>query len=122
MSKTLEKLYNKAMKTGYANINGRMRTYGYVGELQSKYTMEYFETTGSFYLYHWGTLILKLGSLKASKPIVKEFYGESKSDRDALCWLFNHLELPYSAKYRPSINEFSVCADFGKGIEETVKA
>ena len=32
MSKTLEKLFNKAMKTGYANINGRMRAYGYVGE------------------------------------------------------------------------------------------
>lgn len=119
MSKTLEKLYNKAIKTGHANINGRMKAYGYVGELQSKYTMEYWEESGEFCLYHWGTLIVKLGSLKDSKPTVQEFYGESKSDRDALCWLFNHLELPYSAKYRPSINEFSVCADFGKGIEET---
>lgn len=122
MSKTLEKLFNKAMKTGYANLNGRMRSWGIVGDLESKYMMSYDQESGDFELYHWGTLIIKLGSLKASKPIVKEFYGESKSDRDALCWLFNHLELPYSAKYRPSINEFSVCADFGKGIEETVKA
>lgn len=106
MSKTLEKLFNKAMKTGYANINGRMRAYGYVGEIQSKYTMEYFQDTGNFYLYHWGTLILKLGSLKDSKPTVQEFYGESKSDRDALCWVFNHLDLPYFAKYRPSVHEF----------------
>lgn len=118
MSKTLEKLFDKVMKTGYANINGRMRAYGYVGELQSKYTMEYFQDTGNFYLYHWGTLIIKLGSLKDSKPIVQEFYGESRSDRDALCWLFNHLDLPYFAKYRPSIHEFLVYADFGKGKEE----
>lgn len=122
MSKTLEKLFNKAMKTGHANINGRMKAYGYVGDLESKYTMEYWEESGEFCLYHWGTLTVKLGSLKDSKPTVQEFYGESKSDRDALCWLFNHLELPYYAKYRPSIDEFSVCADFGKGVEETVKA
>lgn len=31
MSKTLEKLLNKALKTGYANLNGRMKSYGYVG-------------------------------------------------------------------------------------------
>ena len=122
MSKTLEKLFEKATRTGYANINGRIKEYGYIGDLESKYRMIYNQENGDFWLYHWGTLIVKIGSLKASKPIVKEFYGESKSDRDALCWLFNHLELPYSAKYRPSINEFSVCADFGKGVEETVKA
>ena len=110
------------MKTGHANINGRMRAYGYVGELESKYTMEYWKESGNFCLYHWGTLILEIGSLKDSKPIVKEFYGESKSDRDALCWLFNRLDLPYYAKYRPSIDEFTVCADFGNGIEETRRA
>lgn len=119
MSKTLEKLFNKAMKTGHANINGRMKSYGYIGELQSKYTMEYWEESGEFCLYHWGTLIVKLGSLKDSKPTVQEFYGESKSDRNALCWLFNHLDLSYYAKYRPSIDEFTVYADFGKGVEET---
>ena len=117
MSKTLEKLLDKALKTGYANINGRMKGYGYgwEGELESKYCFEYDQETGDLTLSHWGTLILTIGSLKASKPIVKEFYGESKSDRDALCWLFDRLELPYYAKYRPSIDEFTVYADFGKG-------
>lgn len=121
MNKTLEKLYDKAIKTGHANINGRMKAYGYVGELQSKYTMEYFEETGEFCLYHWGTLIMKIDNIKASKPTVQEFYGESKSDRDALCWLFNHLGLPYYARYRPSIDEFTIYADFGTGVEETRK-
>lgn len=115
MSKTLEKLLNKALTTGYANINGRMKSYGYVGELESKYTIEYFEETGNLHLYHWGTKILTIGSLKASKPIVKEFYGESKSDRDALCFVFDYLGLDYYAQYRPSIAEFSVTADFGNG-------
>ena len=118
MSKTLEKLFDKAMTTGYANINGRMRSWGIVGDLESKYMMNYNQESGDFELYHWGTLIVKIGSLKASKPIVKEFYGESKSDRDALCWVFNHLDLPYFAKYRPSVHEFLVYADFGKGKEE----
>lgn len=122
MSKTLEKLFEKATRTGYANLNGRMKEYGYIGDLESKYKMIYDQESGNFELHHWGTLIVKIGSLKASKPIVKDFYGESKSDRDALCWLFNHLELPYYAKYRPSIDEFSVCADFGTGVEETRKA
>lgn len=115
MSKTLEKLLDKALKTGYANLNGRMKSYGYVGELESKYTIEYFEETGNLHLYHWGTKILTIGSLKASKPIVKEFYGESKSDRDALCFIFDYFETGYSASYRPSIYEFSVTADFGTG-------
>lgn len=118
MSKTLEKLLDKALKTGYANINGRIKEYGYVGELESKYCFKYDQETGDLTLSHWGTEILTIGSLKASKPIVKEFYGESKSDRDALCWLFDRLELPYYAKYRPSIDEFTIYADFGKGVEE----
>lgn len=85
MSKTLEKLLNKALKTGYANLNGRMNTYGYIGKLESKYRFEYNQETGDLTLSHWGTEILTIGSLKSSRPIVKEFYGESKSDRDALC-------------------------------------
>lgn len=39
---------------------------------------------GNLHVYHWGTKILCLGSLKSSKPTVKGFYGQSKSDRDAL--------------------------------------
>lgn len=115
MSKTLEKLLNKALTTGYANLNGRMNIYGYIGELKSKYCFEYNQETGDLTLSHWGTKILTIGSLKASKPIVKEFYGESKSDRDALCSVFEYLGLDYYAQYRPSIGEFSVTADFGNG-------
>lgn len=100
MSKTLEKLTQKALTTGHSNINGRQRWYGYTGELQSKYSMRYTEQ-GNLHVYHWGTKILCLGSLKSSKPIVKGFYGKSKSE------------------YRPSVDEFSVTADFGTGELET---
>lgn len=115
MSKTLEKLLNTALTTGYANLNGRIKSYGYVGQLESKYCFEYNQETGYLTLSHWGTEIITIGSLKSSRPIVKEFYGESKSDRDALCFVFDYLGLDYYAQYRPSIGEFSVTADFGNG-------
>lgn len=118
MSKTLEKLTQKALTTGHSNINGRQRWYGYTGELQSKYSMRYTEQ-GNLHVYHWGTKILCLGSLKSSKPIVKGFYGQSKSDRDALTYIFSRFETGYSASYRPSVGEFSVTADFGTGELET---
>lgn len=119
MSKTVENLLQKALKTGSANINGRMRAFGYIGELESKYRIVYNNETGDLKVYHWGTLILKLGSLKASKPIIKYFYGQSKSDRDALQFLFDYFKTGYTASYRPSINRFTVKADFGKGeLEE----
>lgn len=78
MSKQLEKLTEKALRTGFANLNGRYYIYyqGY-SELESKWQVQYDNETGDLELYHWGTKILKLGSLKASKPIVKEFYGQS---------------------------------------------
>lgn len=119
MSKQLETLLQKAFKTGYANANGRKREYGYIGELESKWAFKYNNETGNLRMYHWGTLILEFGSLKSSKPIVKSYYGQSKSDRDALQFLFNYFETGYSAKYRPSVDEFSVTADFGTGELET---
>ena len=118
MSKTLEKLIQKALTTGNSNINGRQCWYGYTGELQSKYSMRYTEQ-GNLHVYHWGTKILCLGSLKSSKPIVKGFYGQSKSDRDTLTFIFNYFSTGYSASYRPSLDKFSILADFGKGrLEE----
>ena len=115
MSKQLEKLTEKALRTGFANLNGRYYIYyqGY-SELESKWQVQYNNETGDLELYHWGTKILKLGSLKASKPIVKEFYGQSKSDRDALTFMFHYFGLPY----RPSVDTFNVFADFGTGTEE----
>lgn len=117
MSKQLEKLTEKALRTGFANLNGRM-SYGYISTLESKWQVQYDNETGYLELYHWGTKILKLGSLKASKPIVKEFYGQSKSDRDALTFMFHYFGLPYGASYRPSVDTFNVFADFGTGTEE----
>lgn len=119
MSKQLEKLTEKALRTGFANLNGRYYIYyqGY-SELESKWQVQYDNETGDLELYHWGTKILKLGSLKASKPIVKEFYGQSKSDRDALTFMFHYFGLPYGASYRPSVDIFNVFADFGTGTEE----
>lgn len=118
MSKTLEKLVEKALRTGHSNINGRQRWYGYVGELQSKYSMRYTEN-GNLHVYHWGTKILCLGSLKSSKPIIKSFYGQSKSDRDALQFLFNWFNTGYKASYKPSTGTFLVVGDFGTGeLEE----
>lgn len=46
-------------------------------------------------------------------------FGQSKSDRDTLQFLFDYFETGYSAKYRPSVDEFSVTADFGTGELET---
>lgn len=119
MSKTLETLLEKALKTGHANKKGRMRGYWGQGELQSQYTFVYDFESGDLTLDHWGTQILKIGSLQASKPIIKEFYGQSKSDRNVLCFVFDYLNLPYWASYRPSIDKFSVTGDFGTGENQT---
>lgn len=119
MSKTLKNLYTKALRTGYSNLNGRKREYGYIGDLESKYTFKYNQETGDLSLYHWGTKILTIGSLKASKPIVKYFYGQSKSDRDALQFIFDELTTGYRASYKPSSDTFVVIADFGTGELET---
>lgn len=119
MSKQLKVLYTKALKTGYANLNGRKREYGYIGDLESKYAMKYNQETGDLKLYHWGTKILTIGSLKSSKPIVKFFYGQSKSDRDALQFIFDELTTGYKASYKPSSDTFVVVADFGSGELET---
>lgn len=119
MSKTLKTLYTKALRTGYANLNGRKREYGYIEDLESKYTMKYNQETGDLKVYHWGTKILTIGSLKSSKPIVKGFYGQSKSDRDALQFIFDELTTGYRASYKPSSGTFVVVADFGSGELET---
>lgn len=100
-----------------------MNTYGYIGELESKYCFKYDQESGDLTVSHWGTEILTIGSLKSYHPIVKYFYGESKSDRDALCFIFDYLGLEYFAQYRPSIDEFSVTADFGTGeLERRISA
>lgn len=118
MSKTLENLLEKALKKGSANLNGRMKAFGYVGELESKYKIHYNKDIDTLVVYHWGTCILTIKNLY-TEPIVTHFYGKSKSDRDALTFIFNYFSTGYSASYRPSLDKFSVLADFGKGrLEE----
>lgn len=118
MSKQLEILVEKALKTGEANLNGRKKWYGYVGNLESKYKIHYNKDIDTIILYHWGTCILDIKDLH-TEPIVTYFYGQSKSDRDALTFIFDYFSTGYSASYRPSIGKFTVLADFGKGrLEE----
>lgn len=119
MSKTLENLLEKALKTGYANLNGRMKYYGYVGELERKWSFQYNNETGNLRMYHWGTLILEFGSLKSSKPIVKSYYGQSKSDRDGMQFVFDWFDTGYSASYKPSKHRLDITADFGLGGLQT---
>lgn len=115
MSKQLEKLYNKALEKGYANKNGRINFgSGYVSELQSQWEITYSQS-GELCLSHWGTLILHVGKGMNGEYIVKDFYGQSKSDRDGICKIFNLMGLPFYASYRPSIDSFEMTADFGTG-------
>lgn len=57
MSKTLQNLVEKALKTGYANLNGRMRAYKYIGKLESKYKIHYNKNFDTLVVYHWGTCL-----------------------------------------------------------------
>lgn len=116
MSKQLETLCYKALKTGHARKNGHMRYYGYIGELENQWEIEYNENNKELRLYHWGTLILHLGkSFIKGNIIVKDFYGQSKSDRDGICQICNLMGLPYYARYRPSLDQFEFTADFDTG-------
>lgn len=115
MSKQLEQLYYKALIKGYANKNGRMSDYGYMGPLESQWEIIYKKETHELFLSHWGTLILHVGRDLNKKLIVKDFYGQSKSDRDGICKVFDLMGLPYYARFRPSLNQFEVTADFGTG-------
>ena len=56
MSKQLETLLEKALRTGYANLNGRKREYGYIGELERKWSFTYNNETGILRMYHWELL------------------------------------------------------------------
>ena len=119
MSKQLETLYNKAIKKGYANLNGRQKYYGYIGELESKWAFNYNKETMALRLYHWGTLILEIGRYKENKPYIKSYYGQSKSDRDGMQFVFNKLKTEWKASFKPSKNRLDITADFGLGELQT---
>ena len=118
MSKQLTNLIQKAFQSGYSNVNGRQRFYGCVGELESKYTFEYNQETERLCLYHWGTQILSIGAVNSTLPTVFSSYVSSKSDRDAIDFVFDYLDLKrkgYSVSYRPSLGKGFVTANFGTG-------
>lgn len=105
MSKTLEKLIQKAEKNGVAILNGRMRDYNYVGHLEEKYAIEI--ENNILELRHWGTVTLKLD---LTKKEVLHWYGESNSDRDSMNFVLRYYSFSGGFRFRPSINEFSYTA------------
>lgn len=112
MSKTLQNIIEKAVSKGYANKNGRMHDYGYVGPLESQWKAHYNKEIDTFCLYHWGTNIVTLEQF-STFPLVSHIYGQSKSDRDALVQLFNYCgRNDFHVSYRPSKDEFYVKAQF----------
>lgn len=112
MSKQLENLLEKALKTGYANKNGRMRDRWGIGELESQYKFEYNKEKDQLSLDHWGTNILILDGFKSDSPRISHVYGISKSDRDALMFIFCKIKGEFWASYRPSRGELHVLGTF----------
>lgn len=98
--KTVNTIVEKAMETGFANVNGRMsQGWGYYGQLESKYRATY--EKGILSLEHWGTEILNLDVLGNT---IISYYMESKSDRDAIVSTLDLLGIPYNkVSYRPSV-------------------
>lgn len=112
MSKQLQNIIEKAHKTGFANKNGRMHDYGYVGELESQWQARYNKETDTFELDHWGTNIVTLEQF-STFPLVAHIYGQSKSDRDALVQLFNYCgRNDFYVSYKPSTDQFVTKVQF----------
>lgn len=112
MSKTLQNIIEKAVSKGFANKNGRMHDYGYVGPLESKWQARYNKETDTFELDHWGTNIVTLEQF-STFPLVAHIYGQSKSDRDALVQLFNYCgRNDFHVSYKPSTDQFVTKVQF----------
>ena len=112
MSKQLHTIIEKAHKKGFANKNGRMYDYGYVGPLESQWQARYNKDTDVFELDHWGTNIVTLEQF-STFPLVVHIYGQSKSDRDALVQLFNYCgRNDFYVSYKPSTDQFVTKVQF----------
>ena len=112
MSKQLQNIIEKAHKTGYANKNGRMHDYGYVGQLESQWQARYNKENDTFELDHWGTNIVILEQF-STFPLVAHIYGQSKSDRDALVQLFDYCgRNDFYVSYKPSKGELQTKVQF----------
>lgn len=113
MSKTLDKLINRAEEKGFARLNGRQRGYGYVGDLEEKYSVEIKNNT--VVLNHWGTETLRIDTV--NKKILY-IYGESVSDRDSVNHMLYRFKMPYHVHFYPSRYEFELHRD---GTDEVLK-
>lgn len=112
MTKTLQNIIEKAVSKGFANKNGRMHDYGYVGPLESQWQARYNKDTDVFELDHWGTNIIILEQF-STFPLVAHIYGQSKSDRDALVQLFNYCgRNDFHVSYKPSTDQFVTKVQF----------
>lgn len=113
MSKTLQNIIEKAVETGFANVNGRYYIY-YQGQsgLESKWQARYNKDTDVFELDHWGTNIVTLEQF-STFPLVAHIYGQSKSDRDALVQLFQYCgRNDFYVSYKPSTDQFVTKVQF----------
>lgn len=103
MSKTLERLLERAQLKGEAILNGRMSYHGYKGDLEEKYAISI--ENDILELRHWGTTTLVINT---SNQTILEWYGESNSDRDSMNFILSKFDINGRFKYRPSIDEFSL--------------
>ncbi len=101
MSKTLERLIERAERNGEAILNGRMWEYRQYSELQEKYAIEI--DGNELRLRHWGTETLHINT---KKQTILSWYGESKSDVDSMNYVLGRYGIEGNFRYRPSIDEF----------------
>jgi len=94
----------KALESGEAIKNGRIRDRWGAGPLREQYAATLNGDT--FSLRHWGTEILRLD---LDTNTVVRYYGEGNSDRDAVQTALNHFNVSANAHYYPSTDSFVVC-------------
>ena len=111
MSKTLDKLVERANKKGEAILNGRTWTgYGY-SDLREKYAITDNGTIVT--LRHWGTETLVIN--KEAGTIVS-WYGESRSDADSMNYILSTFRINGGFRYFPSQDRFFLEID-GKAFD-----
>lgn len=105
--KLIEDLYAKALVDGEASVNGRMSLgWGMKGDLEEKYAIEF--KGENLHLRHWGTETLVLD---ITTKTVKEYYGESNSDRDSMNMILELTGAPGRFRWLPSKDLFTYEAE-----------
>lgn len=113
MSKTIDKLIQKAKTTGFARVNGRKSYWGYQGDLEEKYSVSI--NGDDVTLRHWGTTTLTINK-KLNK--VAYVYGESVSDRDSINHMLHKFGVKNHVHYYPSTHAFELHEN---GTEKLIK-